>query len=76
MLMFITRGVNRFQADMCLIDARRKGIYSVSDTLGTAVGTSPGTPLSVSSSASVHVTVNQATSQSGPSDHVPPPVSD
>eukprot|EP00975_Prorocentrum_lima_P005163 1121241-Prorocentrum_lima.AAC.1 len=33
MLMLITRGVNQFQADMCLVDARRKGIYSASDTL-------------------------------------------
>eukprot|EP00975_Prorocentrum_lima_P006000 1295483-Prorocentrum_lima.AAC.1 len=49
-LMFITRGVNQFQADMCLIDARRKGIYSATDQLGVIAGTSPGTPLSVPSS--------------------------
>eukprot|EP00975_Prorocentrum_lima_P027371 5752774-Prorocentrum_lima.AAC.1 len=60
MLMFLTRGVNQFQADTCLVDARRKGIYSASDTLGATVATSPGTPLSVSSSPSIHVTVNQA----------------
>eukprot|EP00975_Prorocentrum_lima_P056134 11770403-Prorocentrum_lima.AAC.1 len=61
--MFITKGVNQFQADMCLVDARRWGIYSASDTLGTVAVTSPGTPMSVSSAPSIHVTVNQAASQ-------------
>eukprot|EP00975_Prorocentrum_lima_P022736 4788254-Prorocentrum_lima.AAC.1 len=26
-LMIISKGVNQFQADMCLVDARRKGIF-------------------------------------------------
>eukprot|EP00975_Prorocentrum_lima_P061290 12849100-Prorocentrum_lima.AAC.1 len=63
LLMFVTKGVNRFQADMCLVDARRWGIYSASDTLGAVAATSPGTPLSVSSAPSTLVTVNQAASQ-------------
>eukprot|EP00975_Prorocentrum_lima_P037028 7793614-Prorocentrum_lima.AAC.1 len=54
---------------MCLVDARRRGIYSASDTLGATAATSPGTPLSVSSSPSIHVTVNQAASQSEPLGH-------
>eukprot|EP00975_Prorocentrum_lima_P040836 8576830-Prorocentrum_lima.AAC.1 len=62
---------------MCLIDARRKGIYSATEQLRAAAGTSPGTPNSVQSStttAEVSVTVNQVPLNPVTSP-APPPVS-
>eukprot|EP00975_Prorocentrum_lima_P030515 6400910-Prorocentrum_lima.AAC.1 len=63
---------------MCLIDARRKGIYSATEQLGTVAGTSPGTPISVplsTTTAAVSATVNHVPLNPEVLPAPPPPVS-
>eukprot|EP00975_Prorocentrum_lima_P024525 5155629-Prorocentrum_lima.AAC.1 len=63
---------------MCLIDTRRKGIYSATEQLGAVAGTSPGIPSSVQSStttAAVSVTVNHVPLDPEVSPAPAPPVS-